>query len=301
MPTASNDSISDAVVDEYQQRKRSFTDYTDNDTHSTQLRFEQVRRRRGLTHFELTESRADPLRSIATLYDVVCTATNEAEDDDVQAAQPSASRNGQKNDPHGNTWTACHASTKADDTTLLCNSQPMLRETVTQSTAPHSHGHAEKKKDFSHSETIDGDDAYVYDLYMEDDNLNNNNKKDAGYNGRTQSDFDNNDNSTTDEWYDMHLHGTAPVVHILDDDTWLVMEASDEEDSQCDSEDSNAEWYHGNDYPDDGEDEYDDGSDWGSRDNFRDGDDEGGLYYTTGYEQKERKKKDWFDDDDDYF
>lgn len=40
-----------------------------------------------------------------------------------------------------------------------------------------------------------------------------------------------------------------PPPQIVDDDTWLVVEAGDAEDSDADSQDSNAEGFHAHDYP----------------------------------------------------
>lgn len=39
-------------------------------------------------------------------------------------------------------------------------------------------------------------------------------------------------------------------MRIIDDNDWLVDDEIDEEDSACDSEDSNAEGFHAHDYPD---------------------------------------------------
>jgi hypothetical protein len=39
------------------------------------------------------------------------------------------------------------------------------------------------------------------------------------------------------------------LPQILDDDTWVVLEQSDAEDSDADSHDSNAEGYFAHDYP----------------------------------------------------
>ncbi len=38
-------------------------------------------------------------------------------------------------------------------------------------------------------------------------------------------------------------------VQIIDDDTWLVLEAADADDSDADSADSNAEGFYAHDYP----------------------------------------------------
>lgn len=40
-------------------------------------------------------------------------------------------------------------------------------------------------------------------------------------------------------------------MRIIDDDDWLVEDASDAEDSAADSEDSNAEGFHAHEYPED--------------------------------------------------
>ena len=41
----------------------------------------------------------------------------------------------------------------------------------------------------------------------------------------------------------------APPPQIIDDDNWLVLEGSDKDDSDADSEDSNAEGFYAHDYP----------------------------------------------------
>lgn len=99
----------------------------------------------------------------------------------------------------------------------------------------------------------DNDDTieYVYDLYAEvaqTDTATKNDDEEAAY------------------WAELAASGTAPVVSILHDDEWLVMEADDGDDSCEDAgdEDSNAEGYYANDYPDE---------DWGSSTTD---DDEGG-------------------------
>ena len=39
------------------------------------------------------------------------------------------------------------------------------------------------------------------------------------------------------------------LLQILKDDSWLVVEGSDKEDSDADTDDSNAEGYYAHDYP----------------------------------------------------
>lgn len=99
---------------------------------------------------------------------------------------------------------------------IACNDAPMVRE------------YFPKFPEEENEENME-DDGYVYDLYIE-----------AG-----GSEQENN-------WMELHQRGHAPIVYIVDDNTWLVQEASDAEDSAVDSEDSNAEGFYANDYPDEG-------------------------------------------------
>lgn len=163
------------------------------------VRYEQVRRRRGLTNFEVTEGAPDPLKNIGAVYDIVHL-------DPAPAISP-------------------------EDNALLCNYLPMVREYL-HSTDGARTGPGTTNNDISEATEGMEEDGYVYDLYVE-----------AG------ADSD----EVSDSWMELHRKGAAPTVHIVDDDTWLVLEASDEEDSDAESEDSNAEGYFANDYPDEGE------------------------------------------------
>ena len=76
----------------------------------------------------------------------------------------------------------------------------------------------------------EAEEDYVYDIYIEAEE----------------------EGSSVDAWFDLHARGHAPVVHILQDDLWVVEEAYDGEESEDDTEDSNAEDYYANDYPEEG-------------------------------------------------
>lgn len=230
-------------------------------------RYEQIRRRRGLTNFEITESLPDPLRDLGSLYDVV------RMDIDEVSNTPGV------NEAQG---------------ALICNLLPMVREYLAEEEGTkkrkEENGNGHGAASFAHTTTqsdasldpstsvrtsdrtaqieasddVEIGDGYVYDLYIE-----------AGTG----------DNAEEEErWWDLHARGGAPVVQILDDDTWLVVEGSDVDDSDADSEDSNAEGYYGNDYPDEGA--------WNEDDSFTSGSDFGGGKGHTG------RRKEWFDESD---
>jgi hypothetical protein len=121
---------------------------------------------------------------------------------------------------------------------------PLLREVL--------HEQEQRDGDVLDHDNDEDNIEYVYDLYAEvaqSDAATKNDDEEAAY------------------WADLAASGTAPVVSILHDDEWLVMEADDGDDS-CDEggdEDSNAEGYYANDYPDE---------DWGCSTTD---DDEGGA------------------------
>jgi len=135
-----------------------------------------------------------------------------------------------------------------EEDALLCNYLPMVREYLNTSS-----------KDAADVVEVDADGDYVYDLYIED-------METSG--------------SESDIWWEAHRRGACPVVQIVDDGTWLVVETSDIDDSYEDSEDSNAEGFIGNDYPDeeedtwtsDGSEKADGGGRCGKREWFEDSD-----------------------------
>lgn len=172
-------------------------------------RYQQIRRKRGLTNFEVTESAPDPLRGVADhLYDVVA----------VPAQAKVEGNNGS-------------APTGAEDTAMFCNFLPMVREYL------------------DGTPVADTEMEYVYDVYIEEQ------EEEEGGEGGGVDDTD--ENTKEKEAWELHRRGAAPIVHILDDGTWVVEVASDQEDSMGggggESEDSNAEDYYANDYPDEGE------------------------------------------------
>lgn len=185
-------------------------------------RYEQIRRRGGLTNFEVTEAASDPLRDVSGLCDVVR----------MDAEGPGAT-------------TA--AGLAPEESALLCNFLPMVREYLDEEAAKHG---ADSAGD------MDAD-GYVYDLYVEASAA---------------------DTEGDEGWHELHARGQAPVVHIVSDDVWLVEEASDADDSGDGSEDSNAEDYFGNDYPEEGA--------WDSDSSASSGGGGGG------------RKKEWFDESD---
>jgi hypothetical protein len=178
-------------------------------------RYEQFRRRKGgATLFQQTEGAAiDPLSYIAdTLYDVMY------HDDD------NSSQNKKK-----------AKISKQEQEDLDTKFLPLLREVLHEQ---------QQERDGEDGEVVDNNDndndntiEYVYDLYAEvaqSDAASKNDDEEAAY------------------WAELAASGTAPVVSILHDDEWLVMEADDGDDSCEDGsdEDSNAEGYYANDYPD---------------------------------------------------
>ena len=204
-------------------------------------RYEQIRRRRGLTNFEVTESAVDPLRGVASVHDVVR----------ISEVESGNAKN--------------QSMTIAEENTLLCNYMPMVREYLDEE---------EKQNSTTTDDVMDtSTDGYVYDLYIEAEQQYpfGNGKDTAG-----TEDGDTNNEEDEDAWWEMHIRGGAPVVQIIDDDTWLVVEASDQDDTDESSEDSNAEDYYGNDYPDEEEDSEGGGGGVGGAFAFSSSDDDGG-------------------------
>jgi hypothetical protein len=238
--------------------------------------YHQIRTRNGLTNFEVTESAPDPLRCLASVHDVVCM------DVERHDAPP---RNGTDVTAHGN---ACnvdapaaaqggehlHGSNAQHGESLLCNYMPMVRE------------YLENKQDNKVHTDIDMDE-YVYDLYVEAASRKPGDVDGDGTGG--DADVDENADVGLHAWWDLHGRGIAPIVRIMQDDTWLVLETSDVEDSVAGTEDSNAEAYYGNDYPE----EEDNSQAWES----------------SSDDGKDRKERQCFggsgsasdDDDDDYW
>ena len=226
-------------------------------------RYEQIRRRKGLTNFEITESVRDPLRNLGgSVYDVV---RMDVDDDSTTSQGPTVTNKERE---------------------ILCNFLPMVREYIAEeettkkqngASSAHSNasdaaggslltsGSTSSKMDIPHGSQTDADlSGYVYDLYVEADDVDN--------------------SLEVESLWDLHSRGFAPVVQILDDDTWLVVETSDVDDSDADSEDSNAEGYYGNDYPEEGV--------WNENSSYSSGSDFGGGKGHTG------RRKEWFDESD---
>ncbi|KAG7672610.1 hypothetical protein Ndes2437A_g02611 [Nannochloris sp. 'desiccata'] len=205
-------------------------------------RYEQIRRRRGLTNFEVTESAVDPLRGVASVHDVV--RISEATDHQQQKGISGLdSRHGGNNQP-----------LSAEENILLCNYLPMVREYLDEEEEQQQQ---QQHQDGTTSDDVMDTDGYVYDLYIEAEQQYPFGTTTAGTGYNNSNDTAGNGDEGIDEedaWWEMHIRGGAPVVQIIDDDNWLVVEASDEEDTDASSEDSNAEDYYGNDYPDEEED-----------------------------------------------
>jgi len=250
-------------------------------------RYEQIRRRRGLTNFEVTESAVDPLRGFASVHDVV--RISEATDHQQQGRFMSGGNrsNGGKNQ-----------FMSAEDNILLCNYLPMVREYLKEEEEKHlDKNHQNSTTTTSTTDDVMDADGYVYDLYIEA-------QQQYPFGTTTSGTGHNTINGTAthgdegvddeDAWWEMHLRGGAPVVQILNDDNWLVVEASDEDDTDASSEDSNAEDYYGNDYPDEEEDSEGNGTGGGGRFFFSSSDDDG-MEDGGG----SRRKKEWFDESDD--
>jgi hypothetical protein len=246
-------------------------------------RYEQIRRRRGLTNFEVTESAVDPLRGLASVQDVV----RISEEREPGHNSNNNGRNGTKNNK--NSHGASFSQPTQEENQLLCNYLPMVREYLDEES---------QKQNSTTADDVMDTNGYVYDLYIEAETQYNKsspgNTTGTGNEGDTEEDYD------EDAWWDMHIRGGAPVVQIIDDDTWLVVEATDEEDSDGSSEDSNAEDYYGNDYPDEEDDSeggggggffFSSSDEDGGGGGIRDG---GGLGYGES-----RRRKEWFDESDD--
>lgn len=182
--------------------------------------YEQIRHRRGLNNFERTEAVADPLRAVTgQVYDVVRRAESEADAAGRRARERELAR---------------QAAAQYEEGTLLCNYMPMVREYLhTQGDSAAGDG-----TEASGQGVEDMDAEYVYDLYVAEV-------------GAAQGEEGEDEAAA---WWQLHSAGATPVVRILADDTWLVLEASDAEDSDADSDDSNAEGFYANDYPDESDD-----------------------------------------------
>lgn len=141
-----------------------------------------------------------------------------------------------------------------------------------ESLKPEKNSNARKKANLNHGGSgEDSEEDYVYDIYVE---------------------AEDDPSSNLDAWFELHDRGHAPVVHILQDDLWVVEEAYDGEESADDTEDSNAEDYYANDYPEEGA--YDSSS------SFDEWDDEG---YGAHNEERQfysksglRMMREWYDD-----
>lgn len=189
-------------------------------------RYEQVMRRRGASASGQAQAAADPLQSLAQVHDVVRRDTEEEQ--------------GQHARQLGQRGRCQQAGPPYEEGTLLCNYLPMVREYLQQQQSEQTHWQQQQALaagaagaggaaglGCSGEEGGEAGDEFVYDLYFA--------ASDAEEPG--------------EELEDGCSGRRAPVVHILNDETWLVLEGSDSE-GAADSEDSNAEGYYANEYPD---------------------------------------------------
>ena len=171
-------------------------------------RYEQIRRRRGLSNFSITEQAADPLEGLAAVVDLVAypqdgsaAGTSDAGNGSSGARASSGFGGPQPQRPSR----AQRAAQQYDEGTLMCNYLPMVREYLASqgkadlplpgSQAGVAPGADPMAADAAAEEEGDADE-YVYDLYAavsEDE---------AGGEGQREA------------WQELHASGHAPVVQV---------------------------------------------------------------------------------------
>ncbi|GAB4814925.1 hypothetical protein N2152v2_001971 [Parachlorella kessleri] len=251
--------------------------------------YQQVRQpRRGVSLFQATEAAPDPLAGFARVYEVVRReGTHEAAEqggsggrgaplDGLARGRHRRRQGGGQPEVPSGAAAQPAAWRKYAEGTLMCNQLPVVRQVAAGAPAPAPTGgpwgaaggahyqQQQQQQDGSgvgghsasggmdggqHAESAGEDsfpvaaaeeagdamdeDEYVYDLYA---------VAAAGEGGEGGA-------GERERWLELHTSGRAPVIQILDDDSWLVVETSDVEDSDADSDDSNAEGYFAHDYP----------------------------------------------------
>lgn len=189
--------------------------------------FEHVPSRGGLGVFERTEAAPDPLRKLARVHDLVLHSRGDG--DSARGARGSGAEPAQRSEAAG----------PPSDAALLANYLSMVDEYLGaagrsgRGAAASAQADDRGQQQGAAPDAMDGD--YVYDLYAAASDAD-----DAAAAPGADA-----------EWLEAHAAGAAPVVRILDDGTWLVVEAADEEgsDAGAASEDSNAEGFYAHDYP----------------------------------------------------
>ncbi|KAI3428726.1 hypothetical protein D9Q98_007550 [Chlorella vulgaris] len=240
-------------------------------------RYEHIRRRRGLSAFSITEQAEDPLQQLAAVYDVVRHEPLEQEPGELdseqrragnsaaaasaavqrhhrQLEQPRAAAQQQRRPSR-----AQRAVQQYDEGTLICNYLPMIRQYLEsqgrhmpeprpaqqqQPPAGSSGGQGGLAGMEEGDDEAGSDSEYVYDLYAAAEGWGMGDGEEEQETRQAQD----------SEWWELHASGRAPVVQILDDDTWVVLEQSDADDSNDGTEDSNAEGYYAHDYPEEASD-----------------------------------------------
>lgn len=177
-------------------------------------RYEQIRRRRGLSNFSITEQAADPLEGLAAVVDLVAypqegstAGASDAAGNGSSSARTSSGFGGPQPQRPSR---AQRAAQQYDEGTLMCNYLPMVREYLASqgkadlplpgSTAAagdegSTPGADPMAADAAAEEEGDADE-YVYDLYAavpEDE---------AGGEGQREA------------WQELHASGHAPVVQV---------------------------------------------------------------------------------------
>ncbi|KAL4428121.1 hypothetical protein ABPG75_002210 [Micractinium tetrahymenae] len=271
-------------------------------------RYEQIRRRRGLPgppaagSSPAAAAEADPLQQLASVYDLVRHDDGEASAAAAPAGPGAAA--GQRQSQQGEAQQsrqrrpsrAERAAQQYDEGTLLCNYMPMIREYLASQGRPlpaeekaaaaaagaaqpgSAAGSGAQPAQPSGSQgggpanqDSDGDE-YVYDIYAAL-------SEDEAGDGR----------EVEEQWWELHAAGAAPVVQIIDDDTWLVIEQPDAEDSDADSEDSNAEGFYAHDYPDESSSDHDSSLD-GDDDGY---DPEGDTFHRSRAAGRRQQQRSW--------
>ena len=193
-----------------------------------EARYEQVmRRRNGLTSFALTEAAPDPLPALAKVHDLVLREGGRGEGASQQREQQQQQSTQQ---PGGQQHQGVQKQRRQQER------QERDDQGGEQLEAGGGGGGGGGGGEGAVETAGEGD--YVYDLYAPAaDDSDGSGGGEEGEGGKREA------------WLALHAGGRAPVVHIVDEASWLVLEASDQEDSCADSEDSNAEGYHAHDYP----------------------------------------------------
>lgn len=174
-------------------------------------RYEQIRRRRGLSNFSITEQAADPLEGLAAVVDLVAYPQEDGAADAAGTAGAAGSSVAGASSGFGGPQPqrpsrAQRAAAQYDEGTLLCNYLPMVREYLAsqgRGDLPMPGGAAAAADDpmaAADAAKEEGDaDEYVYDLYAA---VSDGEAGGSGGEGQREA------------WQELHASGHAPVVQV---------------------------------------------------------------------------------------